>query len=167
MSKTTWVSRVARPRQIRRPDPSKVIVSTTRQTAGEWRFSPPGGATGWYMAVTVDIDVDPGVTGDVRLRTAAGVASTPVIIAATTRQLQLGWTFVANAGTRVFLEVRRTAGSGGLKVLNANGMASGVYFVRGTTRPCSIFTLSPTRIEPTSSCTTRRRRPSARRTTTS
>lgn len=123
MSKSTWVSRVARPRQIRRPDPSKVIVSTTRQTAGEWRFSPPGGSAGWYMAVTVDIDVDPGVTGDVRLRTAAGVASTPIVIATTTRQLRLGWTFITQAGTRVFLEVRRTGGSGGLKVLKANGMA--------------------------------------------
>lgn len=114
---------LARMRTVRSPDTSKVIVSTDWEVAAEWTVDPPGSKTDWHVSTSIDIDGDPSVTGSARLRTSQGVTSAVLPLTVPLFRAIVDWTAIPFTQSRVYLEVKRDTGSGGLRVLQAAGVA--------------------------------------------
>lgn len=123
MAATTYLTSMARCRRVRRPNPAQVITTGTWVTVAEWRVDVPGTDNNWAARLSVDAEPDPGVTGQVRLRTSLGDLSAPLNISGSARRLKTAWTTLPLAATRVFLDVRKSAGSGGVRVIRATGLA--------------------------------------------
>lgn len=123
MTTTAYATSGFRLRQVRRPNPAQVIETTAWTTVGEWRVDPPGDQDNWACTVAINSDPDPGVIGEARLRISTGTISAVQTINAVTRQLKFPWTALPLTATRVFLDVRRVSGSGGIRVHQANGIA--------------------------------------------
>lgn len=123
MPATTYRSSMVRLRRVRRPNPSQVITTGNWVTVAEWRVDVPGTQNNWATRASLDVEPDPGVTGQARLRTSLGDLSGALTVTSSTRRLKTSWTTMPLTATRVFLDVRKTAGSGGLRVIRASGLA--------------------------------------------
>ncbi len=107
---------------VREPDPNRVIVSTEWETIAEWPTDPPTTIDDWHVSTVVDVGGDIGVTGEIRLRVSDGALSGFVAVAPPRTRVLIDWTKVPTDAQRVFLDVRRLTGSGGLRVFSANGL---------------------------------------------
>lgn len=75
------------------------------------------------MGASVVADVDPGTTGEIRLRNSAtGATSDAVEVTSYSGPVIIGWPFIGWGGSStqfVFVEARRTAGTGGVRLVRA------------------------------------------------
>ena len=110
-------------RPVRANDPAKVYVDDDWETAAEWTVDPPFTETNWHVKISVDIAGDTGVQGQARVRVSTGTVSSAVVLAVPQSRAEVEWTPVPFTLSRVFLEVRRSAGEGGLRVTRASGVA--------------------------------------------
>lgn len=95
-------------------------------SAAEWEplaeFGPwtPPTDQPWYVAAYCTADVDTGSLGQLRIRSSASsVVTTGVAVSAYARNIRLGFAGVANVPQTIYVEGRRTAGTGGVRLIDA------------------------------------------------
>lgn len=85
---------------------------------GPW--TPPSDQP-WHVAAYCTADVDTGSVGQLRLRSSAASAVTAgVTVASFARNIRLGFQGVANVTQTIYVEGRRTSGTGGVRLIDAH-----------------------------------------------
>ena len=109
--------RIAEPLRTHRP----AVKGDAWTTAVSWFSDPELPQSVWYMAACIDVDVDPGVIGQVRLRSSRGSYSLPAFFDVYAERAIIGWEPITAEPERIWLEATRAAGSGGgaVKILRA------------------------------------------------
>lgn len=117
---------------------TKPVIRSEWVVVRRWTFTPPE-AGDWAFLPTFEAQPDAGTTGEVRFRViASGVTSTVATV--TTRQgsTRLGWVDLGADTTGVVLEVRRTAGTGGIRVYAPTHVLVGPIVATTSTPPVTI-----------------------------
>lgn len=111
---------IAEPLRTHRP----AIDSDSWTVAKAWFSNPDLPQSVWHMACCFDVDVDPGVIGQVRLRSSRGSFSLVAYFDTYAERAQVGWEPITAEPERVWLEASRVSGGGGgaVKILRAELM---------------------------------------------
>lgn len=119
MADTGYARTMARGQQYRPALPDRHAASTAWEVLEVFSVTPPS-TEPWHAAVYCTVDVDPGAVGEVRLRASSGgVVSPAVPVLGYSRNLRLGFQGLVNAAQLLYVEARRTAGSGGVRLIKA------------------------------------------------
>lgn len=107
----------------RRSLPERYATSTDWEVIEVWRCKPPTSQP-WHVGAWCTVDVDAGVTGQLRIRSSAAGAtygtSPAVVVNAYARNVRLGMEYIASTDQLVYLEGRRLIGPGGVRLIRSN-----------------------------------------------
>jgi hypothetical protein len=120
MATTTYARTMWRTQPYEPPDPSRPAIGTSWSPLAIYIAEPPT-TDQWWMGAVIDVDVDDGTEGQIRLRSATGgEVGRAARIGSYVERVILGWEPIATADTLIYLEGRRTIGmGGGVKLLAA------------------------------------------------
>jgi hypothetical protein len=103
-----WATQPYRP-----PDPARPAISETWSTLAIM-FSDPPTNDQWWMATVFDADVDADAEGQIRVRSAVdGVISRTARIGSYAGRVLIGWEMITSSENLIYVEGRRTVGTGG------------------------------------------------------
>jgi hypothetical protein len=100
-----------------------------------WTSAPPLVSGSWWIAGHVDVVVDEDTVVEARLATQLAETTRVARFTGSVIGTLLGWEQVPPAERRIYLEVRRTSGTGGLRVLEASCVLA--YAPLGPSSPAS------------------------------
>ncbi len=83
-----------------------------------WEVTPPT-TEPWHAALYCTADIDTGATGELRLRSSSGPACPPVPVSAFARNVRLGFEGIPQGPQLIYVEGRRTAGTGGVRLIKS------------------------------------------------
>ncbi len=120
MASTAFPRTMARLRQVDPPNPDRQLDADDWVDVARFRGTPPSTAA-WSIGCSVDADVHPGTTGELRFRSTNSngdvYTTTSFTLDAFKVAVTLGWVLVQPDSTPVYdhyavLQFRRTAGTG-------------------------------------------------------
>lgn len=133
MPETGYARTMAPVVPYQRPQSDKPVIGTDWEVLAIYRADPPTDQA-WFAGVRCVADVDPGVTGELRLRARQGTTEviSPTTTVTTRSTHVLGYQGVPNNDQFIYIEGRRTVGNGGVRLIDAGvTLMSGPPFQTG------------------------------------